>query len=117
ALKSLYVAGTEQSKTKLFTGFKSAPFIEPTNGFAYFRERWYSPRDGQWLTADGLGYGDSSNLYAGFGLNPINDFDPTGECIGLDTVDCSQYAMDAMEQFNDPRNWWGNVKRSARFGA
>jgi RHS repeat-associated protein len=117
AIPNLYLAGVEQSKTRLFTGFKSAPFIEPATALAYFRERWYDPATGVWLTGDGVGYRDSSNLYAAFGLDPVDNVDPTGECIGLDTVDCTQYAMDIDEQLNDPRNWWGNAKRSARFGA
>ena len=42
------------------------------------RDRWYDPRTGTFLTPDPQGYGDSSNLYAYCGGDPVNCSDPTG---------------------------------------
>jgi RHS repeat-associated protein len=83
AIPDLYLAASEVSKTKLFTGFKAAPFIEPAIGLAYFRERWYDPATGTWLTPDPMGYADSSNAYAFAKLDPVNLSDPTGELAPL----------------------------------
>jgi len=80
-MTDLYLAGSPQSKTRLFTGFKAAPFVEPATSLVYFRARWYDPSVGAFLTPDPSGYRDSSNLYAGFGYDPVNNTDPTGEWI------------------------------------
>jgi RHS repeat-associated protein len=80
AIPDLYLAASPESKTKLFTGFKAAPFVEPATGLAYFRARWYDPSTGTFLTPDPMGYQDSSNLYAAFGNDPVNNSDPNGEC-------------------------------------
>src|SRR5207244_3898718 len=48
-------------------------------GFAFFRNRWYDPSTGSWLTPDPLGNKDSSNLYAFCGGDPVNCSDPSGE--------------------------------------
>jgi RHS repeat-associated protein len=60
------------------TGFKAAPFIEPATGLAYFRNRWYDPATGTFLTPDPEGHADSSNLYAAFANDPVNNTDPLG---------------------------------------
>jgi RHS repeat-associated protein len=95
--------------------YGALPFVEPATGLIYARARWYDPQTGTFLTPDPSGYADSSNLYAYAAGDPVNNSDPTGECIGLDDIACSQYAMDISDQFNNPRHWWGNAKRSARF--
>ena len=74
----LYLAASATSVTHLFTGFHAAPFVEPANGMAYFRNRWFDPESGTWLTADPMGTRDSSNQYAGFGADPVNRRDPNG---------------------------------------
>jgi RHS repeat-associated protein len=81
-IHDLYLAGSSTSVTKLLTGYKAAPFVEPRSGFAYFRSRWYDPATGTFLTTDPLGMGDSSNTYAGMALDPVNRVDPTGELSG-----------------------------------
>jgi RHS repeat-associated protein len=77
-IHDLFLAASPTSVTKLFTGYKSAPFIEPRTGFAYFRNRWYSPNDGTWLTPDEMAFADGSNSYAAMACNPIQNSDPTG---------------------------------------
>lgn len=79
ALKSLYLAAKDESKAKLLTGFKAAPFVEPATGLVMLRDRWYDPATGSWLTPDAESYSaGSSNLYAGFNGDPVNNVDPDG---------------------------------------
>ena len=77
-LNSLYLAGALESKLHLFTGFKSAPFVEPANGLVYVRARWYDGGTGGFLTPDKMGYKDSSNSYAFCAGDPVNCEDPSG---------------------------------------
>jgi RHS repeat-associated protein len=77
-IHDLYLAASNTSITKLLTGYKAAPFIEPRSGYAYFRNRWYSPEDGTWLTPDEMAFADGSNSYAAMACNPIQNSDPTG---------------------------------------
>jgi RHS repeat-associated protein len=81
AIHNVYLAASPVSTTKLLTGFKASPFVEPRSGFAFFRARWYSPQDGTWLTGDPFGPIDSSNLHAAFACDPVNGFDPTGNVV------------------------------------
>ncbi len=77
-VRDLYLVASDTSKTNLLTGFKGSPFIDPGSSYAFFRERWYSPNDGQFLTDDKAGYRDSSSLYAFCGSEPISCSDPVG---------------------------------------
>jgi len=45
--------------------------VEPISGLYDFRNRWYSPVNGSWLSRDPLGQVDSQNLYQGFGGNTL----------------------------------------------
>lgn len=63
--------------------FKGAPFYDEATGLVYMRDRWYDPRTGTFLTPDPQGYGDSSNLYAYCGGDPVNCSDPTGEAASM----------------------------------
>ncbi|MEZ4462468.1 MAG: RHS repeat-associated core domain-containing protein [bacterium] len=47
-------------------------------GLSYVRNRWYSPRLGQFVSHDPLHYVDSTNLYAFAGFDPVNSWDPMG---------------------------------------
>jgi RHS repeat-associated protein len=58
-------------------GFTSA-FRSSETGLVYLRHRWYSPRLGQFVSQDPLGYVDSYNPYAYVGMDPINSLDPYG---------------------------------------
>jgi RHS repeat-associated protein len=44
-----------------------------------FRNRWYSPELGRWLTPDPIGLAGGMNLYAAFNGDPVNHTDPSGE--------------------------------------
>lgn len=78
AIEDLYLATTAESKSKLLTGFHAYPFVEPANGKVYARARWYDPQTGTFMSPDPMGYHDSSNLYAGFANDPVNNSDPRG---------------------------------------
>lgn len=80
----LYVVAAVESKSKVLVGFKAYPFRDPATGLVYARARWYDAQTGTFLTPDPAGYADSGNLYAGFGNDPVNNFDSAGEAV--DTV-------------------------------
>jgi RHS repeat-associated protein len=63
--------------------FKAAPFREPITGLVYMRDRWYDPSTGSFLTSDPEAFGDSSNLYAYCGGDPVNCSDPTGRAAAV----------------------------------
>ncbi len=48
------------------------------SGLVYFRNRWYSPELGEFLSHDALGYADSFSLYAFNGFDAVNRWDPFG---------------------------------------
>jgi RHS repeat-associated protein len=63
-------------QTSLFQGL----WTDPVTGLAYARNRWLDSRNASWLSEDPAGPVDSPNLYAGFGLDPVNNTDPMGTC-------------------------------------
>jgi len=89
-ISSLYMAASEESKSKLLFDFHALPFHDPASGIIYARARWYDPATGAFLTPDPMGYRDSSNLYAYSASDPVNGRDPSGECLGDDTP-CKYY--------------------------
>jgi len=52
--------------------------VEPVSGLYDFRNRWYSPVSGGWLSRDPLGQVDSENLYQGILAQPLVLSDPHG---------------------------------------
>jgi RHS repeat-associated protein len=63
----------------ILSPFQALPFIEPMNGLANARNRWYEPRTGNFLSPDPIGYGaGSANLYSFCSGDPVNCSDPTG---------------------------------------
>jgi RHS repeat-associated protein len=123
---SLYAGASTESKTALLFNFKAAPFVEPATGLAYFRERWYDPSTGTWLTPDEAGYGaGSSNLYAAFVNDPVNHHDPDGRnpVIGalVGTIAGSGYAIYREirygERFFGANGTWRYIAQGAAAGA
>ena len=53
-------------------------YFDYDTGLIYLRARFYDPYSGMFLEPDPMGYGDSVNLYAAMGNNPIAFRDPTG---------------------------------------
>ncbi len=68
-------------------GFGSAYHTEFT-GLVYMRNRWYSPKLGQFLTHDPLGYVDGYNPWAYAVFDPINFWDPYGLCVNSGKYGC-----------------------------
>jgi RHS repeat-associated protein len=114
-VRSLYLVASSESRTGMAMGFKAAPFVEAATGLVYLRERWYDASTGTFLTPDPMAYEDSSNLYAGFALDPVNNFDPTGKCLALDDIDCSEYAREYANLWWNAEEWGGAATRSLRF--
>ncbi len=77
-LTDLYVAGSAESHSRVLTGWKSSPFIDPLTNLVHLRNRDYDPATGYFWTPDPLGTRDSSNLYAFAQHDPINRHDPLG---------------------------------------
>ena len=58
-------------------GFASA-WRSQITGLIHFRNRWYSPRLGQFTSPDPLGFIDGFDVYGYAGFDPINGWDPSG---------------------------------------
>ncbi|PIR16399.1 MAG: hypothetical protein COV46_08445, partial [Deltaproteobacteria bacterium CG11_big_fil_rev_8_21_14_0_20_49_13] len=57
-----------------FTG----QILDSETGLYNFRNRYYNPKIGRFISRDPLGYADGMNLYAYVGNNPVNKTDPYG---------------------------------------
>ena len=70
-------------------GFQGRRLDSETNGLMYFRNRYYNPQLGRFISRDPLGYVDSMGLYEAFSGNPFNISDPMGleEAIGANPGD------------------------------
>ncbi len=58
-------------------GFKGRPLDEET-GLVYFRNRYYDPEMGRFISADPMGFVDGPSMYAFAGYDPVNMGDPLG---------------------------------------
>lgn len=74
-------AGAKAIRALVTSPFQAAPVRDPFTGLDFFRNRWYDPRTGTFITPDPMGYADSPNLYAGFAGDPVNRRDPTGTIV------------------------------------
>ncbi|HEX8255115.1 MAG TPA: RHS repeat-associated core domain-containing protein [Thermoanaerobaculia bacterium] len=104
-LPSLYLAASEESRSKLLTGFKAAPLVEPATGLVYFRARWFDPRTGTFLSPDEMGHLDSSNLYAFGAGDPVNNSDPSGQCIFGWGGTCAEWANSGQRKLTGAKQW------------
>jgi RHS repeat-associated protein len=60
-----------EGTTNTETGYTGASTPNGTGGFAYFRNRWYDPKTGKFLTQDPIGLAGGVNLYSYAGSNPV----------------------------------------------
>jgi RHS repeat-associated protein len=52
--------------------------LDPETGLYYFKNRYYDPVHGRFITRDPAGMADGPNLYAFVNNNPVNNVDPLG---------------------------------------
>lgn len=77
--------------------------VDEESSFVYFGRRYYSPREGRWITADPIGFEGGPNLYAYVLNNPITHFDLYGlsDAASADTSWSSMFSMDRVRSFGD----------------
>jgi len=80
-------------------GFQGMP-KDPETGFVYFRNRYYDPELGRFITADPKGYVDGPSMYAFEKGDPVNGTDPLGLCDGFSG--CAQVAWDTVVEWFSP---------------
>ena len=68
------------SSGSIGAGFAGGSTPNASGGFTYFRNRWYDPNTGRFLTQDPIGLAGGVNLYAYAGNNPVMFSDPFGLC-------------------------------------
>lgn len=50
-------------------------------GLLYYRDRWYDPQQGRFLTEDPIGFAGGLNTYGYVGNNPLSFTDPSGQSL------------------------------------
>jgi RHS repeat-associated protein len=81
-------------------GYQGLP-RDPETGLIYFRNRYYDPELGRFISADPKGYTDGPSMYAFEMDDPANGSDPMGLCLfGLIEGPCSRMA-DAVDNMVD----------------
>ncbi|MCJ9430029.1 RHS repeat-associated core domain-containing protein [Kordiimonas marina] len=60
--------------------------MDDESGLYYYRNRYYQPELGRFMSRDPIGYGDGLNMYAYVHNDPVNNVDP----LGLATVKCEE---------------------------
>ena len=70
----------------------------------YFRNRWYEPETGRWLSPDPIGISGGLNLYAFCGNDPVNFVDPEGKDFSTWTGLGSSIGGDFRDHSGKPSN-------------
>jgi RHS repeat-associated protein len=78
-------------------GYQGLP-RDPETGLIYFRNRYYDPELGRFITADPKGYTDGPSMYAFEMDDPANGSDPMGTCDRGQSFDDCLAAEDARHQ-------------------
>ncbi|MEX0299791.1 MAG: RHS repeat-associated core domain-containing protein [Kordiimonas sp.] len=52
--------------------------VDEETGNYYYRNRYYNPRQGRFMSQDPIGYADGLNMYAYVQNDPVNNVDPMG---------------------------------------
>jgi RHS repeat-associated protein len=80
-------------------------WLDHETGLLHYRQRYYNPALGRFLTRDPQGYADSFNFYEYVNSNPVNRIDPLGECGPLCTAAAGAVVGGAIEW---GRQGWNN---------
>jgi RHS repeat-associated protein len=96
--------------------------LDSETGLYYFKNRYYSPQFGRFLSRDPFGYGDSMNLFEYVASGPTANQDPLGLAItiGGNPVDKASPQYQAWlknEVFKEILNKMGNVQRPINFAS
>lgn len=77
-------------------------------GMMYYRDRYFSPHLGRFLTRDPIGYyGDSENVYRYLRNAPVLGFDPYGRKGSHDFGKCEELEVDICHmQYKQHKSWW-----------
>jgi RHS repeat-associated protein len=88
-------------------GFHGRP-LDLETGLLYFRNRYYDPELGRFITTDPLGYFDSPSLYPFALNNPVNYSDPLGLACTAEHGGVNNWCnpMDEMEISSDTSGWY-----------
>jgi RHS repeat-associated protein len=74
-------------------------WLDDETGLLYYRQRYYNPALGRFMTRDPQGYADSLNLYEYVNSNPINRVDPFG--LESNTAGDSQNVVQRLKELVD----------------
>jgi RHS repeat-associated protein len=88
-----YGAGTSAGAMTTGTGFAGGVSPSAEGGYTYFRNRWYDPTTGRFLTQDPIGLAGGVNLYAYAEDSPVSFSDPWGLCDDPKDPKCSKAAQ------------------------
>jgi RHS repeat-associated protein len=72
----------------------------------YYRNRWYDPQEGRFISADPIGLGGGINPYAYVANNPHSFTDPSGLTPISDEWK-SEFQPQRQPMYPDQYNWWG----------
>jgi RHS repeat-associated protein len=81
-------------------GFQGLP-RDPETGLIYFRNRYYDPELGRFITADPKEYTDGPSMYAFEMDDPVNGSDPMGLCLGFGEGTCADFADKAAAKLHE----------------